>query len=72
MYDFRDYGIGAQILRDIGVRKMRLLTNSPPRRLASLTGYGLEIAEYVPLNGAVPERQSVTTKKSARTSKVSA
>jgi 3,4-dihydroxy 2-butanone 4-phosphate synthase / GTP cyclohydrolase II len=72
VYDFRDYGIGAQILRDIGVRKMRLLTNSPPRRLASLTGYGLEIAEYVPLNGAVQDRQATTVKKNARAPRVSA
>lgn len=47
--DFRDYGIGAQILRDLGVRKMRLLTNSP-RRLVSLPGYGLEVVETVPLD----------------------
>jgi len=40
--DFRDYGIGAQILRDIGVRKMVLLSDSAPR-LANLPGYGLEI-----------------------------
>jgi 3,4-dihydroxy 2-butanone 4-phosphate synthase/GTP cyclohydrolase II len=47
--DFRDYGIGAQILRDIGVRKMVLLTDRPPR-LANLPGYGLEIVDYVPLS----------------------
>lgn len=47
--DFREYGIGAQILRDIGVGKIRLLTNYP-RRLVSLPGYGLEIVECVPLN----------------------
>ena len=46
--DFRDYGIGAQILRDIGVRKIRLMTNYP-RRLVSLPGYGLEIVEFVSL-----------------------
>jgi 3,4-dihydroxy 2-butanone 4-phosphate synthase/GTP cyclohydrolase II len=69
--DFRDYGIGAQILRDIGVRKMRLLTNNPPR-LASLPGYGLEIVECVPLNEPLPERASATTKKSARSTRVSA
>lgn len=46
--DFRDYGIGAQILRDLGVGKIRLLTNYP-RRLVSLPGYGLEIVECVPL-----------------------
>jgi 3,4-dihydroxy 2-butanone 4-phosphate synthase/GTP cyclohydrolase II len=47
--DFRDYGIGAQILRDLGVGKIRLLTNYP-RRLISLPGYGLEIVECVPLS----------------------
>jgi len=47
--DFRDYGIGAQILRDVGVRKMILLTDKPPR-LANLPGYGLEIADHAPLS----------------------
>ncbi len=46
--DLREYGIGAQILFDLGVRKMRLLTNNP-RKLAGLKGYGLEIVEVVPL-----------------------
>jgi 3,4-dihydroxy 2-butanone 4-phosphate synthase / GTP cyclohydrolase II len=46
--DPRDYGIGAQILADLGVRSMRLLTNNPAKR-AGLEGYGLEIAERVPL-----------------------
>jgi 3,4-dihydroxy 2-butanone 4-phosphate synthase / GTP cyclohydrolase II len=46
--DFREYGIGAQILRDVGVRKLRLLSNFP-RNLVSLPGYGLEILECVPL-----------------------
>jgi len=49
--DFREYGIGAQILRDLGVRKIRLLSNFP-RNLVSLPGYGLEILECVPLNVA--------------------
>ncbi|MFZ0887134.1 MAG: hypothetical protein WA005_01660, partial [Candidatus Binataceae bacterium] len=40
--DFRDYGIGAQILRDVGVRKMVLLSDAAPH-LANLPGYGLEI-----------------------------
>jgi 3,4-dihydroxy 2-butanone 4-phosphate synthase/GTP cyclohydrolase II len=46
--DPRDYGIGAQILHDIGVRTMRLLTNNPSKR-AGLEGYGLSIVERVPL-----------------------
>jgi len=46
--DQREYGIGAQILRDIGVRRMRLMTNNPSKYIA-LSGYGLEIAERVPL-----------------------
>jgi 3,4-dihydroxy 2-butanone 4-phosphate synthase/GTP cyclohydrolase II len=45
---FKDYGVGAQILRDVGVRKIRLLTNSPPR-LRNLAGYGLEVVEVLPL-----------------------
>ena len=46
--DPRDYGIGAQILHDLGVRTMRLLTNNPAKR-AGLEGYGLSIVERVPL-----------------------
>lgn len=46
--DQREYGTGAQILHDLGVRKMRLLTNNP-KKLTALTGYGLEITEQVPL-----------------------
>ena len=44
--DERDYGVGAQILRDLGVSKMRLMTNNPKKR-AGLVGYGLEIVEVV-------------------------
>ena len=46
--DLRDYGIGAQILADLGVRKMRLMTNNP-QKVKGLDGYGLEIVERVPL-----------------------
>ncbi|KAA0239150.1 MAG: bifunctional 3,4-dihydroxy-2-butanone-4-phosphate synthase/GTP cyclohydrolase II [Dehalococcoidia bacterium] len=46
--DRRDYGIGMQILVDLGVRKMRLLTNNPAKR-AGLEGYGLEVVERVPI-----------------------
>ncbi|MBI1976199.1 MAG: bifunctional 3,4-dihydroxy-2-butanone-4-phosphate synthase/GTP cyclohydrolase II [Candidatus Omnitrophica bacterium] len=46
--DLRDYGIGAQILVDIGVRKLRLLTNNP-RKIVGLEGYGLEVVERVPI-----------------------
>ena len=44
----RDFGIGAQILRDLGVSKLRLLTNNPKRRVG-LIGYGLEVVENVEL-----------------------
>jgi 3,4-dihydroxy 2-butanone 4-phosphate synthase/GTP cyclohydrolase II len=46
--DVRDYGIGAQILLDLGVRKIRLLTNNP-KKVVGLQGYGLEIVERVPI-----------------------
>jgi 3,4-dihydroxy 2-butanone 4-phosphate synthase/GTP cyclohydrolase II len=46
--DQRDYGIGAQILRHLGVRSMRLLTNNP-RKFVGLEGYGLSVAESLPL-----------------------
>ena len=46
--DMRNYGIGAQILVDLGVRKMRLLTNNP-KKMVGLDGYGLSIIEQVPI-----------------------
>ena len=46
--DDRDYGVGAQILRDLGVTKMKLMTNNPRKR-AGLIGYGLEITDIVPI-----------------------
>jgi 3,4-dihydroxy 2-butanone 4-phosphate synthase/GTP cyclohydrolase II len=63
---FREYGIGAQILRDVGVGKMRLLTNHP-RKLVSLPGYALEVVECVPLQ--LPTREQ--TAKKGGTSKKS-
>jgi len=46
--DERDYGIGAQILRDLGIRKMKLMSNNPTKR-AGLMGYGLEVVDHVAL-----------------------
>ncbi|MBS4161455.1 GTP cyclohydrolase II, partial [Klebsiella pneumoniae] len=46
--DLRNYGIGAQMLRDLGVKNMKLLTNNP-RKIAGLEGYGLTIADRIPL-----------------------
>jgi 3,4-dihydroxy 2-butanone 4-phosphate synthase/GTP cyclohydrolase II len=70
--DFRDYGIGAQILRDIGVRKMRLLTNSPRRFVSLPAGYGLEIVEFVPLNEVSVERPVAPGKRGTRSTRSSA
>ena len=56
--DIRDYGTGSQILRDLGVRKIRLLTNNPAKYVA-IEGFGLEIVERVPLEIA----PSSTTRK---------
>ncbi|MHB8771275.1 MAG: bifunctional 3,4-dihydroxy-2-butanone-4-phosphate synthase/GTP cyclohydrolase II [Syntrophales bacterium] len=62
--DLRDYGIGAQILADIGVRRMRLLTNNP-KKLVGLEGYGLTITERVPIEIRPNEKniQYLQTKK---------
>ena len=46
--DLRDYGVGAQILRDLGVKKMRLMTNNP-KKIVGLEGYGMEVVERVPI-----------------------
>jgi len=46
--DLRDYGIGAQILEDLGLRKIKLLTNNP-KKFVSMRGYGLEVTEQVPI-----------------------
>jgi 3,4-dihydroxy 2-butanone 4-phosphate synthase/GTP cyclohydrolase II len=62
--DMRDYGIGAQILRDLGCSKIRVLTNNPGK-FSALRGYGLEIVERVPLEVAPTEssRKYLKTKK---------
>ena len=46
--DLRHYGMGAQILHDLGIRKIRLLTNNP-KKVIGLDGYGLEIVEQAPI-----------------------
>jgi len=53
--DARDYGIGAQILADLGVHKMRLLTNNPTKRVG-LESYGLEVVERIPIEVAHNDR----------------
>jgi 3,4-dihydroxy 2-butanone 4-phosphate synthase / GTP cyclohydrolase II len=62
--DTRDYGVGAQILHDLGVRKMKLLTNNPRKR-TGLVGYGLEIVENVPIEITANDhnRRYLQTKK---------
>jgi 3,4-dihydroxy 2-butanone 4-phosphate synthase/GTP cyclohydrolase II len=55
--DLRDYGIGAQILRDLGIREMRLMTNNP-KKIIGLEGYGLKVVERVPLE-VPPNRENL-------------
>jgi 3,4-dihydroxy 2-butanone 4-phosphate synthase/GTP cyclohydrolase II len=64
--DAREYGIGAQILRDLGVRRMRLLTNNPAK-YGGLSGFGLEIVERVPIvTGVRPENANYLATKAAK------
>ena len=55
----REFGIGAQILRELGLHKIRLISNNP-RRLAALEGFGLSLEDVVPL---VPKNRIETTKQ---------
>ena len=60
---FRDYGLGAQILNDLGVRKLKLLTNNP-KKLVGLAGYGLEVVERVAIEaGARRESRAYLRRK---------
>lgn len=56
--DLRDYGLGAQVLADLGLRRLRLMTNNPSK-VAGLQGYGLEIVEHVPLVSPPCEHRQV-------------
>lgn len=62
--DLRDYGLGAQILADLGVKKIRLLTNNP-RKVVGLEGYGLEIIEQLPIRSVANPHNAryLSTKK---------
>jgi 3,4-dihydroxy 2-butanone 4-phosphate synthase / GTP cyclohydrolase II len=59
--DLRDYGIGAQILIDLGVRKMRLMTNNP-KKIVGLKGYGLKVLERVPIETNPHEKNIIYLK----------
>ena len=59
--DLRDYGIGAQILVDLGIRKMRLMTNNP-KKIVGLEGYGLKVVERVPMEMHPHERNLIYLK----------
>jgi 3,4-dihydroxy 2-butanone 4-phosphate synthase/GTP cyclohydrolase II len=63
--DLRDYGIGAQILKDLGITQLRLLTNNP-RKIKGLEGYGLEVVERVPIQmeSKIDNLSYLQTKKS--------
>ncbi|NGM81537.1 bifunctional 3,4-dihydroxy-2-butanone-4-phosphate synthase/GTP cyclohydrolase II [Paenibacillus sp. 7124] len=65
--DLRDYGIGAQILKDLGVRRIKLMTNNP-RKIKGLEGYGLEVVERVPIQ--MPENEDNTNYLHTKQSKL--
>jgi len=59
--DLRDYGVGAQILVDLGVRKMKLMTNNP-KKIVGLEGYGLKVVERVPIEAKPHEKNIIYLK----------
>lgn len=64
--DLRDYGVGAQILVDLGITKVRLMTNNP-RKIVGLEGYGLEVEERVPMEmPSKPENERYLSTKKAK------
>lgn len=64
--DLRDYGVGAQVLADLGVRRLRLLTNNP-RKVVALQGFGMEVVERVPLHvGENPYNEAYLATKRAK------
>ena len=62
--DLRDYGLGAQILRDLGVSKMRMLTNNP-KKIVGIEGYGIEVVDRVPIEmeAGVENKEYLTCKR---------
>jgi 3,4-dihydroxy 2-butanone 4-phosphate synthase/GTP cyclohydrolase II len=62
--DLRDYGLGAQVLADLGLHKLRLMTNNP-KKVSGIQGYGLEIVEHVPLiaKPVLPREKYLETKR---------
>ena len=63
--DLRDYGLGAQILRDLGVRKIRLMTNNP-KKIVGLQGYGLEVVERIPIE-IIPGQRNLAYLRTKKT-----
>jgi 3,4-dihydroxy 2-butanone 4-phosphate synthase/GTP cyclohydrolase II len=63
--DLRDYGVGAQILKDLGVCKMRLLTNNP-KKIVGLEGFGLEVIERVPIEVQTTSKKQATYLKTKK------
>lgn len=62
--DLRDYGIGAQILADLGIRKMKLMTNNP-KKIIGLEGYGIKVTERVPIEIS-PKKENINYLKTKR------